>query len=108
MTCVLKMVGGPLDGGYLPVQHLPPPTHLAVYVPENKSWVTYNNEQDNREMAFDVYKIRSSIELPTRPPPDVAVLALNYQGIMSREDRLAVEQMVRERQQREHDDQNPS
>lgn len=106
MTCVLKMIGGPLDGSYLPVQHMPPPTHLAVYVPDNKSWVTYSNERDNREMAVDVYKIRSSIELPTRPPPAAELLVLNYQGVMSKEDRLAVEQMVRE--QRERDESSPT
>lgn len=101
MTYVLKMLGGPLDGAYLPVQRDPPPTHLAVYVPENKSWVTYHDHRDDRKMAVDVYKIRATSILPTRPPPDTKPIGMCYDGVMSPEDMLAVEQLVRERQEQE-------
>lgn len=103
MTQVLmQMVGGPLDGALLPLhpQYEKAPTHLAVWCPDNGRWCNYANEKTGGVMVVDVYKIRMGVVLPTVRPRDAKVINMNYCGILSREDMLAVEQMRREQERK--------
>lgn len=95
---LMQMLGGPLDGALLPVHPKfdKPPTHLAIWCPENGCWCSYIDEKAGGVMVVDVYKIRVGVPLPTRQPPDSTVITLDYEGILTKEDMMAVEQMRRE------------
>ena len=106
MMFALKMYGGPLDGGFLPVHPRfdSPPTHLAVFCPScppGRQWVEYDYDKAGGVMAVDVYKIRDDACLTQRPPPECRIIEMRFQRVLAPEDMMAVDQMCREREQQQ-------
>ena len=84
----MQMIGGPIDGAYLPVQPSceQPPTQLAVWCPEIKGWCAYIDRAAGGVAIVDVYKLCDGIKLPTMCPPDTDAVSLHYNGQLSKEE----------------------
>lgn len=82
MKLVISLIGGPLDGIYIPANPEMPgvPTQLFIYAAEAGSWSLYENKDAAAETpALDVYSLRrGAINMMGTPPPDAELYTLDY------------------------------
>lgn len=82
MKLVIALIGGPLDGVYLPANPEMPgvPTQLFIYAAEAGSWSLYVNEEAASDApACDVYSLRrGAVNMMGTCPPDAELYRLEY------------------------------
>jgi hypothetical protein len=79
---VITLIGGPLDGIYIPVKPEMPgvPTQLYIYADEAGAWSLYANDEASPETpAVDVYSLcRGAVNLMAHKPRDAELYHLDY------------------------------
>ena len=95
---VLQLMGGPLDGLFLPVTPgaATPPRQLIIFSPLNTTWSNYVDRK-RRVGATDVYKIKGGAKLPIYKPTGYKAVDMHYLGAMSAEAAKTIEDMARSR-----------
>jgi len=87
MSLFITLVGGPLDGIFIPANPEMPgvPTELYINDEEAPSWSHYANSKAGGEPpALDVYSLRKgAVRRLTSPPPDAELCRLNYVRALS-------------------------
>lgn len=79
MGTLLSLLGGPLDGIFLPLvaQANTLPGQLFVYYPEMSTWLVYRN-REIAESVIDVYRLRRGGAPMVSKPKDVDVASMAY------------------------------
>lgn len=87
MSLFITLMGGPLDGIYIPANPEMPgvPAELYINDEEVPSWSYYRNSQAGGDApALDVYSLRrGAVRRMTSPPPDAELCRLNYVRALS-------------------------
>lgn len=98
MSAVLALIGGPLDGVYIPVnsQTNEPPSELFVHCPEFGTWSVYRNENVGGVASCDVYVLRRGALVPLAVTPrNKEIFKLDYTRPLSPEEVVEVERIGR-------------
>jgi len=79
---VIALIGGPLDGVYLPANPEMPgiPTQLFIYAAEAGAWSLYVNDDASADApACDVYALRrGALNMMGTCPPEAELYRLDY------------------------------
>lgn len=82
MKLTIELIGGPLDGIYMPVNPEMPgvPSRLFIFAAEARGWSLYENHDAQEDTATtDVYCLRQgAIGMMVNPPPDPELYRLDY------------------------------
>ena len=101
MKLVIALIGGPLDGVYLPANPEMPgvPTQLFIYAAEAGSWSLYvNNDAGEDAPAVDVYSLRrGAVNMMGTCPPDAELYRLDYVRPLTQPEVAQIKKMGRER-----------
>lgn len=101
MMRFITLLGGGLDGGYLPVhpRYTEPPTHLAVFNPDQRGWLRYVDPNAGGVGSFDVFKIPQGVSLPMSCPEHHAkVFQFVYDGMLETHEAKEIERISRKMQ----------
>lgn len=101
MNRILQLVGGGLDGCFLPVhpRYVTAPTNLFIYNPEQGYWLSYVANWKSSDVVVDVYKIPDGVAAPSaRPQQPAEIFRLDFVELVPPEHAQEIERMTRQRQ----------
>jgi len=98
---VIALIGGPLDGIYMPANPQMPgvPTQLFIFAEEAGAWSLYaNNDASSDAPAVDVYSLRrGAVNLMTSCPRDAELYRLEYVRPLTEPEVVEIKKMGRGR-----------
>lgn len=101
MNRALQLVGGGLDGCFLPVhpRYTTAPTNLLIYNPEQGHWLSYEGGEADSQRIVDVYKIPDGVPAPSvRPVQPAEVFRLAFVGQVPPTQAKEIERLTQQRQ----------
>ena len=101
MKLFITLIGGPLDGIYMPVNPEMPsvPTQLFIFAAEVGGWSLYaNNDAASDAPVVDVYSLRrGAVSQMSSCPPDVELYRLEYVRPLTPPEVAQIKRMGKER-----------